>query len=55
METNHDGEEPRGIDGLAPRHAHGTVRAAMVASLHADDVLLPACGARHFDGCLDGF
>lgn len=42
------------VDGLGARHGHGSEGAAVVGSLHDDDVLLLGGMAGEFDGCFDG-
>jgi hypothetical protein len=55
VRTDHDGEKPFRVDGLAPGYAHSTIRTSVVASLHADDVLFSRSSACDFDGSFDGF
>ena len=50
----HDRVEARSVDRLAFRDGHRAHRAAMVRTLHADDILAAGECPRHFDARFDG-
>ena len=54
VNAHHQGMEALRVDRLARCKSHGTIRAAVVTTVHGDDVLLSGEDSSHLDGGLNG-
>ena len=54
VNAHHQGMEALRVDCFARCEGHSTVRAAVVTTLHGDDVLLSGEDSSHLNGGLDG-